>query len=280
LLFEQRGHPSVTELVLSLFPGVGLLDRAFAAAGFCVVQAQDKITGGDVREFAGVPGRFDGIVAGPPCHGFSVANTHRTKADHASVVNSRLMLQNTCRIISECEPEWFLIENVPTVPDVRIDGYTVQRIPITDLECGGVQLRSRHIQFGHVGGKIIRPERVNDCTRNRRKGRPAKAVTTKTERWKDFPDVCRRQGLERPIDLAGWCRTAKVRAVGNGVPLRIGRALAAAVIDRAGPRESDCLCGCGREVLGKRLTATASCRKRKQLSSIPRPWVDVDGYHQ
>lgn len=56
----------MTELVLSCFPGVGLLDRAFTAAGFCVVQAQDKITGGDIRDFAGVRGRLDGIVAGPP----------------------------------------------------------------------------------------------------------------------------------------------------------------------------------------------------------------------
>jgi DNA (cytosine-5)-methyltransferase 1 len=259
---------NVTELVLSLFPGIGLLDRAFSIAGFCIVQAQDKITGGDVREFVGVPGRFDGIVAGPPCQGFSCANSYRKDYDHYSVQHSREMLQQTCRIISECEPEWFLIENVPNVPNVRIEGYTIQRIPITDLECGGSQLRCRHIQFGHIGGKIIRPERVNDCTRNRKKGRPAKAVTTKTDRWKDFTDVCRRQGLETPIDLPGWTRTAKVKAVGNGVPLRIGRALAAAVAQRAGPRESDCLCGCGRQVTGKQLTATA------------KPWVDVDGYHE
>jgi DNA (cytosine-5)-methyltransferase 1 len=270
----------VTELVLSLFPGVGLLDRAFSSAGFCIVQAQDKITGGDIREFVGIPGRADGVVAGPPCQGFSAINAYKTQADHASVVNSRLMLQHTCRVIIECEPEWFLIENVPRVPDVRIDGYTVQRIPITDQECGGLQLRSRHIQFGSLRGDVIRPIRVNDCTRNRKKGRPAKAVTTKTERWKDFPDVCRRQGLETPIDLPGWTRTAKVRAVGNGVPLRMGCALAAAVANRAGPRESDCLCGCGRQVTGKQLTATASCRKRKQLSTIPKPWIDVDGYHE
>jgi DNA (cytosine-5)-methyltransferase 1 len=270
----------VNELVLSLFPGVGLLDRAFSSAGFCVVQAADKITGGDIREFAGVSGRFDGIVAGPPCQGFSVANSFRTQADHESVVNSRLMLQHTCRIITECEPEWFLIENVPTVPDVRIDGYSVQRIPISDLECGGSQLRVRHVQFGHVGGKVIRPIRVHDCTRNRRKGRPAKSVTTKTDRWKDYTDVCRRQGLDTPIELPGWCRTAKVRAVGNGVPLRIGRALAAAVLCRA-PRDAaaDCQCNCGRSVSPRSLTATASCRKRKQLRSQPRPWVDVDGYH-
>jgi DNA (cytosine-5)-methyltransferase 1 len=270
----------VTELVLSLFPGIGLLDRAFAAAGFCIVQAADKITGGDVREFHGVPGLIKGIVAGPPCQGFSWANSKRKKADHYSVQHSREMLQHTCRIIVECRPEWFLIENVPLVPDVRIDGYTVQRIPITHLECGGVQLRSRHIQFGSIHGDLIRPIRVNDCTRNRKKGRPAKAVTTKTEEWKDYADVCRRQDLEQPIKLKGWSKSAKVMAVANGVPLRMGRALAAAVADRAGPRDSDCLCGCGRSVSGKQLTATASCRKRKQLSSVPKPWVDVDGYHE
>lgn len=270
----------VNELVLSLFPGIGLLDRAFAAAGFCVVQAADKITGGDVREFAGVSGRFDGIVAGPPCQGFSVANTHRKNADHASVINSREMLRETCRIISECQPDWFLIENVPTVPDVRIAGYKIQRIPITDQECGGVQLRSRHVQFGSMRGDVIRPERVNDCSRNRKKGRPPKAVTTKTERWKDFPDVCRRQGLETVVELAGWTRSAKVKAVGNGVPLRMGRALAAAVAARAPSMPKDCLCGCGRLVSGRQMTATASCRKRKQLSSVARPWVDVDGYHE
>ena len=225
----------MTKLVLSLFPGIGLLDRAFSSCGFCIVQAADKITGGDVRDFRGVPGRLDGIVAGPPCQGFSVANTHRTNAEHASVQNSREMLQQTCRIITECQPEWFLIENVPCVPDVRIAGYTVQRIPITDQECGGVQLRSRHVQFGSRLGHVIRPERVNDCTRNRKKGRPAKAVTTKTERWKDFTDVCRRQGLETPIDLPGVTRSAKVKWVANGVPLRMGRALAAAIVDRDGP---------------------------------------------
>jgi DNA (cytosine-5)-methyltransferase 1 len=220
-------------------------------------------------------------VAGPPCQGFSVANAHRKNAEHASVVRSRQMLQHTCRIIAECAPTWFLIENVPCVPDVRIDGYSVQRIPITDQECGGVQLRSRHVQFGSYVGDIIRPIRVNDCTRNRKKGRPAKAVTTKTERYKDFPDVCRRQGLDAPIELPGWTRSAKVRAVANGVPLRMGCVLAAAVSVR-GPRAAaaDCQCDCGRSVNTRALTATSSCRKRKQLSVQPRAWVDVDGYHE
>lgn len=276
-----NGVYAVNELVLSLFPGVGLLDRAFVAAGFCVVQAADKITGGDIRDFVGCLGRFDGIVAGPPCQGFSVANAHRRNPDHHSVRNSRELLQQTCRVISECQPEWFLIENVPCVPDVRIDGYTVQRIPITDLECGGVQLRSRHVQFGSHNGDIIRPKRVNDLTRNRKKGRPSVSVTTKTDRWTDFPDLCRRQGLDEPIQLDGWYRTAKFKAVGNGVPLRMGKILAEAVACRA-QRDpaADCQCDCGRTVSARALTATPSCRKRKQLASEPHPWIDIEGYHE
>jgi hypothetical protein len=39
------------ELVLSLFPGIGLLDRAFEEAGFCVVRGPDLLWGGDVRVF-------------------------------------------------------------------------------------------------------------------------------------------------------------------------------------------------------------------------------------
>lgn len=270
----------MTELVLSLFPGVGLLDRAFVEAGFCVVRGPDLIHGGDVREFHAVRSRLNGIVAGPPCQGFSVANSHRKNDDHPSVRNSREMLWHTLRIIDEARPEWFLIENVPCVPDVRMDGYTIQRIPITDFECGGVQHRCRHVQFGSRKGHIIRPNRVNDITHNRRKGRPPKAITTKTDRWTDYPDVCRRQGLETPIELPGWYRTAKFKAVGNGVPLRMGLTLALAVKFRSRPvEETDCQCGCGRTVSKRALTATASCRKRKQMASVPGPWVDLEGYH-
>lgn len=287
---------SENELVLSLFPGVGLLDRAFIAAGFCVVQAQDKITGGDIRDFHGVPGRLNGIVAGPPCQGFSVANSHRRNSAHPSVRNSREMLWHTVRIILECRPEWFLIENVPCVPDVRIDGYSIQRIPITDLECGGVQLRSRHIQFGSLNGDIIRPQRVKECLliRNKKliRGIPVrskngnkllrrKSVTTKTDRWTDYPDLCRSQGLATPIELPGWYRTAKFKAVGNGVPLRMGKTLAEAVVCRAQRNPgADCQCDCGRSVSARALTATASCRKRKQLASRPYPWIDIEGYHE
>jgi len=275
---------SATELVLSLFSGVGLLDRAFVEAGLCVVRGPDLIHGGDICEFTGVPGRFSGIVAGPPCQGFSTANRYRIDSDHHSVQNSRKMLQQAMRIIHECQPEWWLIENVPAVPDVYSDGYQVQRIAISDWQCGGTQERSRHYQFGHRAGWIIRPKRVNDCSRNRKKGRRPKAVTTKRTSAIDFPDHCRKQGLSSPVSLPGWTQTAKFAAVGNGVPLTTGRAIAAAVAGR-GPRcQDDCPCGCGRLCSGRRKTATDSCRKRWELmrkrARSSMPFVDRFGYHE
>lgn len=259
----------MTELVLSLFPGVGLLDMAFEDAGFSVCRAPDLIHGGDIRRWRVPPaGRFDGIIAGPPCQGFSVANSQRSNPDHQSVVNSRSLLQLTVEIIAACEPTWALIENVPTVPDVCIPGYRHQRIAINDWECGGTQLRWRAIQWLSRGGSHLRPRRVNDRSPSRRKGRRPEAILTKpVSRHMTYPQQCSRQGLPCAIELPGWTREAKFRAVGNGVPLRIGRVLAAAIADRDGPAtDHDCTCGCGRPVNPPaQRAATVACRKRLQI---------------
>ena len=108
-----------SQLVLSLFPGIDLFGRAFAAAGFCVVRGPDLITGDDIRDFRGLLGKFDGIIGGPPCQGCSSANNARGDADHPSVVTSRACLREFVRVVVECKPTWFLCENVPEVPDVR-----------------------------------------------------------------------------------------------------------------------------------------------------------------
>lgn len=265
-------------LVLSLFPGVDLLGRAFAATNFCVVMGPDPVTGGDIREFAGVPGRFDGVIGGPPCQGFSCANAFRNDSEHKSVQHSRAMLVEFARVVAECSPAWWLCENVPAVPDVRVPGYAVQRVPLTDWECGGHQIRTRHFQFGHRNGWIIRPVRSVNC--RRQNGRKATAITTKpNSRWFNYREQCRRQGMPEPISLPGWTREAKFRAIGNGVPWKMGCALAAAVADASPITANDCPCGCGRQLQGKQRSATASCRKRLQLiRDNPRDFVTPAGY--
>ena len=141
-------------LVLSLFPGIDLLGRGFEAEGFCVVRAPDLIYGQDVRAFHAVPGRFDGVIAGSPCQEFSGLFRGEPPGDGVA------MLREFGRVVLEAQPGWFLLENVPRVPDIKIEGYTVQRFDLNARECGCRQSRLRHFQYGSKRGLVVIPERL------------------------------------------------------------------------------------------------------------------------
>ena len=86
---------------------------------------------------------------------------------------------------------------------------------------------------------------------------------------RSFRELCRLQGLEDDFDLKSFNVQGKKRAVGNGVPLCIGRALAKAVTDleEISVTQQDnkiCACGCGRIVTHRGGYYDYSCRKRAQ----------------
>jgi DNA (cytosine-5)-methyltransferase 1 len=122
-------------LVLSLFPGIDLLGRGFEAERFCVVRGPDLLWGGDVRAFHPPAGRFDGVIGGSPCLDFSAKR--RTAPTGEGVA----MLCEFVRVVDEAAPEWFLLENVPRVPDVAVAGYSIQRFDLNARECGMRQSR-------------------------------------------------------------------------------------------------------------------------------------------
>ena len=108
-------------LVLSLFPGIGLLDMAFELEGFCVVRGPDVLWGGDVRRFHPPPGRFDGVIGGPPCQSFSpLANLVRAKGYEPRFGN---LIPEFERCVADAGPGWFLMENVPRAPQPVVPGY-------------------------------------------------------------------------------------------------------------------------------------------------------------
>lgn len=254
-------------LVLSIFPGIDLLGRAFEETGFCVVRGPDLLWGGDVRRFHPPSGVFWGIIGGPPCQDFS--GLRRTEPTG----NGLAMLDEYKRVVSEACPEWFLMENVARVPDIEIEGYAMQRLDINE-GWYGVSTRLRHIQFGSLSGRLLNvPRRSVTAT--------APAALASDSR--DFREVCRLQGLPDDFNLPGFLVTEKVKAVGNGVPLNMGRVLAGAVVDAYSQpaivqlslsgqpvKPGVCLCGCGRPVTGKQKYAademgdTSTCRKRAQ----------------
>jgi len=57
------------------------------------------------------------------------------------------MLAEFRRVITEAQPQWWLCENVPGIPDIHISGYQVQRFNLFAFEFGSRQKRNRSFQF-------------------------------------------------------------------------------------------------------------------------------------
>jgi DNA (cytosine-5)-methyltransferase 1 len=248
-------------LVLSLFPGIDLLGRGFENVGFCVVRGPDLIHGGDMRTFHPVPGMAEGIIGGPPCQEFSRARRIHNKPTGEGLE----MIGLFDRAIRSARPLWFLMENVPGLPDLSIGGpeYLLQRFHLCASHCGGRQRRLRVFIFGSREGKSLVIER-----------RPPAAALVSTcmasegqrkKRRRSWGEFCELQGLPADFSLPGLSVAARYRAVGNGVPVFMAEAIARSIrarVDYGSVRL--CLCGCGRILTGRSHQAAAlvSCRKR------------------
>jgi DNA (cytosine-5)-methyltransferase 1 len=276
-------------LTLSTFTGIGLLDQAFREKGFCVVSAGDLITGQDIRDFIGIKNKFDGVVGGSPCPDFS--GLKREKGTY-----SLEMFYEYLRVVAECEPKWFLHENVKGVPNIKdildskdcplskehkdiLEKYQIQRIDINQGWYSDTS-RLRHIQFGTLNNTFLDiPRGSMDGVKN-----PCALANDK----RSFNELCYLQGLPKNYDLPDFNVAGKKKAVGNGVPLVLGRVLADAVKIATGPShlitaaksqfseldqsqkfvqgqsQNLCLCGCKRVVTGRKKYYDDSCRKRAQ----------------
>jgi DNA (cytosine-5)-methyltransferase 1 len=262
MVTQQLGH----RLILSIFPGIGLLDRAFEDQGFCVVRGPDLLWGGDIRQFHPPANVFWGVIGGPPCQDFS-----RLRRDEPTGYGLE-MLDEFIRVVTEASPEWWLMENVdrvPTVTKLREANYVTQRFDINQAWYCDVS-RLRHIQFGSKSGRLL-----NVTRRLRHRGITDGAALANDKR--PFSELCRIQGLPDDFDLPPFLATEKKKAIGNGVPLVMGLELAKAVMqayqkpvelqcDFAGnvTPVGVCKCGCGRQVTGKAKYYDYSCRKRAQ----------------
>lgn len=237
----------VMELVLSLFSGIGLLDKGFEDSGFCVVRGPDLIWGGDIRKFNVNSGIFHGIIAGPPCQDFSKARRSEPTG------NGLEMIEQFKRVVEQAKPSWWLAENVPCVPDIQIDGYNWQRLDLRASHFGMSQRRLRHVQFGSVDGSQL--------VINRPSLETGTEPTALANDDRSTAELARLQGLPDGFDIPAFTRGELTKAIGNGVPWGIAKALAVAVQYRKSDVDL-CACNCGRQISGKQATATSACRKR------------------
>lgn len=232
-------------LVLSLFPGIGLLDMAFEEEGFCVVRGPDLLWGGDIRRFHPPAGKFAGVIGGPPCQRFSPLAQASRKGLQPLADD---LIPEYERVVSEAQPTWFVMENVAAAPLPLIAGYHSTPMLLNNRWLGEEQNRLRRFTFGSLGmmpspwlsmevAALENPTVVPCVTANGtqwerdtigkygRKGRSRSDRSIKALanyiRWQGLPDDFL---AEAPLTVAG-----KVRVVGNGVPLPMGRAIARAV---------------------------------------------------
>lgn len=239
-------------LVLSLFPGIGLLDMAFEEVGFCVVRGPDLLWGGDIRRFHPPAGRFEGVIGGPPCQAFSrLANIVRAVHGDAAVAPN--LIPEFERVVGDAAPTWFLMENVEAAPIPGVPGYTVRAEILNNRWFGQPQNRRRRFSFGTQTGARLAVEgfaafdaaewepAVCSNAGGRRasvalggsgkpKGNQGKQPEARL-RNRDFADECELQGLPRDFLVgAPFTIQGKRVVVGNGVPLAMGRAVAGAVM--------------------------------------------------
>ena len=232
-------------LVLSLFPGIGMLDMAFEEEGFCVVRGPDLLWGGDVRAFHPPIGRFDGVIGGPPCQFASEMSRFNA---HMGKDLAENLIPEFERIVGESGAPWFAMENVVQAPAPAIAGYTITENVLRDHWCGGETMRQRRMSIGMTDGQRVLVETlplhkpdpelaVTSGAREDRFGRPKHNVggewrvcSTRGPRL-PIEEMARRQGL--PAHFFGenspFTDLAKRKMIGNGVPLAMGRAVARAV---------------------------------------------------
>lgn len=222
-------------LILELFPGAGLFGKAFEALGAVVVRGPDILFGGDIRDFRGIKGRFDGIIGGPPCQPFSKASVEGTRSFN--------LIPEFLRVVDECQPSWAVMENVrearPYAPDWD---YSF----IRDWDCGGKTHRIRGFWFCGMDA----PPKPKKCegyptysvlaSSWARRGKTAMATPYYTPHeaaeLQGFPGLA-----EKIIDnQAGWLRSngeyigvsrvsrevIATHMLGNGVPFAMGSYIA------------------------------------------------------
>lgn len=215
-------------LVLSLFPGIGLLDRAFELEGFCVVRGPDILWGGDIRRFHAPPEVFAGVIGGPPCQIFSTASTiSGTKAID--------LIPEFVRVVNEAKPGFVVMENVRQAAKSKHIPKPWLKSILRHWDCGGLTHRTRAIwTFPHM---IMEPG-------GKEKGDAVNSVMAST--WKrgssDFNDA--KGYLKGNLPLEEYARLQgapdvgaalikhnvgrqfAIHCLGNGVPLSIGRHIA------------------------------------------------------
>lgn len=217
----------MNNLVLSIFPGIDLLGRAFEEEGFQIFRGPDILWGGDIRDFHPPEGLFDGVIGGAPCQ----VKSQLSKLGNVRAVD---LLDEFIRVVKEAKPDWVVMENVRGYlnhPDIPADWFPVK---LRDWDCGGFTFRFR-IFWVYPSNLIFTPPK--------RDGRPQYSVLAYSWKGHDSQNKEMRMhsnlSIKQAAELQGFPELAKplekmgkeyaVSLLGNGVPKAMGQYIARAI---------------------------------------------------
>ena len=147
--------------VVGLFSGCGGLDLGFKRAGFDVIWANDfdkdavktyknnignHIVLGDITKIKSneIPSKFDVLLGGFPCQGFSVANNKRSIKDKRNFLYLEML-----RVIKDKKPKFFVAENVKGI--LSLERGDVMKMIINDFEKIGYKVNYRLLLASDYG---------------------------------------------------------------------------------------------------------------------------------
>lgn len=222
--------------MLSIFPGIDLLGKAFEEVGFTVVRGPDCLWGGDIRRFHPPAGKFSGIIGGPPCQPFS-------NASHIRGTDAEDLIPEFVRCVKEARPDWVVMENVPqsiSHPAIPKDWNLTL---LNDHDCGGLTSRTRAFWLWPLftlspGMRGRAPSKSVMASTWKRGSSDSQYVAEKGFLPGDLPieQYGRLQGCQALAEQlrdhpSKPSRSFIVHVLGNGVPLSMGRTIARAVCD-------------------------------------------------
>lgn len=226
--------------MLSIFPGIDILGRAFEEQGYCVVRGPDRLWGGDIRTFHPPADVFEGIIGGPPCQEFSIVRCLNPGA-HGKWGN---LIPEFERVVGEARPSWFIMENIKRAPLPAVTGYHVDPSLLNNRWLGFPQSRLHRFSFGTTNGahlvyNVALFEHINYRYRVMASGNDPRHGThhgSKNLHYKAGPSNATvreslvLQGLpENMLDDAPFTVKAKQSVIGNAVAWPMAMELARAV---------------------------------------------------
>ena len=186
---SYRSGPIGSPSVVDLFAGPGGLGEGFRQAGFFIAAAVDNdeyafqtlslnakqqgnlVLKENVRNLR-MSGKVDVVVGGPPCQGFSRVGIPRIRHQRLAEEGKkrvrdprRTLYKAFVRIVGDLQPQFFVMENVPTilsfrggqvkdaiVEEFRHVGYETITVTLNAADYGVPQVRKRAFFIGNRMG--------------------------------------------------------------------------------------------------------------------------------